>query len=260
MFRGRHIRPITIAFAFLFAVPPAVGQIAPGSRVRYEVAATWLGFTPGGNVQTNSNRVNFVSDLGIATRQSQVAFRFLARPWNRGGIFFEFIPYRFSGEQAITRSFRFGGVTYPVNESITAKASLNHVAVGYQYDAIESTKVELAVLGAAVYIGVDATATGTSVGENAVQRAIPFPLAGLAVRFAPDLQTSRLSFRGEARGMTFGSYGHYVDGAVAVGLDVSPHVTVEAGYRFVDGEGHHAAKGGALNFRGPAITFRLHDR
>src|SRR5688572_7987229 len=84
-----------------------------GRTTEYEASASWLGLTPGGNVQTNSNRVDFRSDLGIDGMQSQFGFWFSMKPWGRSGLFVEFIPYRFDGELTTSRSFRFGGITYP---------------------------------------------------------------------------------------------------------------------------------------------------
>src|SRR5262245_8819473 len=93
--------------AFLFVISlllmaqTSTGQESAGKADGYEVAASWLAFAPSGNVQTNSNRVQFASDLGIGGTQSQVGFWFLIQPWHRNGLFAEFIPYRFDGEQTI---------------------------------------------------------------------------------------------------------------------------------------------------------------
>jgi len=234
-------------------------QEAPGKVFRSELSASWLGLTPGGNVVTNSNRVNFVSDLGIDRKQSQVGLRFLVKPWRRDAIFVEFVPYRFDGAQTIMRSFRFGGVTYAVNESITAKAALNFVSLGYQHDILNRSRLEVGLVAALAYMGVRATASITSAGSAEVNRDIPLPLAGFAARYSPAAQP-RFSIRGSIRGMTFGSYGRYVDGGGAFGFALTQHVAVEAGYQVVDGVGHHATRGAEINLRGPAITLRLHDK
>ena len=81
----------------------------------------------------------------------------------------------------------------------------------------------------------------------------------MSAQYSPTL-TSQFIFRGDFRGMTFGSYGNYLDVAGALGWNLSPNVALEGGYRVVDGKGHHRTRGGDLNFRGPTITLRLHDR
>jgi hypothetical protein len=59
--------------------------------------------------------------------------------------------------------------------------------------------------------------------------------------------------------MTFGSYGSYIDVSGALAFNLSQHIRIEAGYRTVDGAGHNETRGADLNFRGPTITFRMHD-
>src|SRR5215469_6920790 len=128
--------------ALLLMSQSSIAQAHSGQTDGYEFSASWLPFTPSGNVQTNSNRVQFASDLGIDGTQSQVGFWFLIQPWNRNGLFAEFIPYRFDGEQTNTRSFRFGGVTYPSNQSLTSKATLNYVSAGYLRDIVNRAGIQ----------------------------------------------------------------------------------------------------------------------
>src|SRR5262245_52328016 len=121
-------RMFFLVTAIVLGVQTLSAQESPGKVYGYEVSGSWLGFAPKGDVQTNSNRVEFESDLGIDGMQSQPAFWFLVKPWYRSGLFGEFIPYRFNGEETITRSFRFGGVTYAANQPVSAKAALNYVS------------------------------------------------------------------------------------------------------------------------------------
>jgi len=257
-----HVSVVHLMFAIFTAfliAPTLIAQETPGKVIRYEVTASWLGLTPSGNVLTNSNSVDFVSDLGIDRRQSQVGFSFFMQPWNRGGMFVEVIPYRFSGENTVSRSFRFGGVTYPVNESLSAKATLNYVSFGYEHGIVSRRRLSVGLQAGAAYIGVRARATSPSIGSADVNRDVPFPLVGFVARYSPVATKPQFSIRGAIRGMTFGSYGRYIDGSGGLGFNLSRHVMLEAGYRVVDGEGHHKTRGADLNFRGPTITLRVHD-
>jgi hypothetical protein len=254
----KAVNHFLLIVAGLLTPHTSLAQVAPGEAFHYEAAVSWLAFSPGGNVQTNSNRVDFRSDLGIDDMQSQFGFWFLAKPWERNGIFVEFIPYRYDGELTITRSYRFGGVTFPVNQPVTAKASLTWISGGYHRDLVDRSGVQLGLLVGAGYMAVRSEATSPAVGTAEVDRDVPFPIVGLSTRYWPAPQ-SNFSFRGDVRAMTFGSYGHYIDAAAMVGYNVSRHVTLEGGYRVVDGEGHHRTRGADLIFRGPTITLRLHD-
>ena len=247
-----------VVIAVLLMLQTAVAQESPGQVDGYEVSASWLGFAPHGNVQTNSNLVEFDSDLGIDGMQSQVGFWFLIKPWHRSGLFGEFIPYRFNGEQIITSSFRFGGVTYAANQPVTAKATLNYISFGYLHDVVNRAHFEGRLLAGVAYFGLRSRATSPSVGTAEVNRDVPFPLVGFLGRYSPS-EDSHFSVCGDVRGMTFGSYGNYIDVSGALALNLSQHITLEAGYRAVDGHGHHKTRGADLNFRGPTITFRMHD-
>src|SRR5215510_1457377 len=257
MFRMEVVCFFFVVFAGFSTVPVLIAQISPGKTAQSEVSVGWLGLTPSGNVLTNSNRVDFVSDLGIHRMQSQAGVWFATKR-NRSGLFVEFIPYRFSGDRTITRSFRFGGVTYPVNERITATASLNYISAGYQRSFVDRPSLELALQAGAVYIGVRARANSPSIGSAEVNRDVPFPLVGLGMRYSPS-EKSRFSIRSQTRGMTFGSYGKYIDVAGYLGFKLSQHVDIDAGYRLIDGEGHHATRGAELKFHGSTIGLRIHD-
>lgn len=244
------------------AARPLHSQDPAAETVAYEATAGWLGITPRGNVQTNSNRVDFESDLGMGTLQSHLTFRFDIKPSDRKRIMIEFIPYRFNGENTIERGFRFGGVTYNVNERVEAKASLNYISAGFEYDFVNQPRVDVGVIGAIAYLGLRAKANSPSAGEAEVDRDIGFPLAGLAARFTPSSREPGLTIRVEGKGMSFGSYGQYFDGDGALGFRLAANVTLEAGYRFVHGDGHNSTgtRGAKFNFHGPTIRLRLHDR
>src|SRR5262245_36595355 len=242
----------------LLVGPKATAQEAAGKAIHYEISASWLGLTPGGKVQTNSNRVDFVSDLGIDGMASQAGFAFLVRPWNRSGVFGEFIPYRFSGEQTLERGFRFGGVSYDVNEAVSSEASLNYLSFGYHRNIVDRSRIEVGVRVGAAYMGVKARASSPSAGSAEVNRNVLFPLVGLVTQYFPG--NRGLNLRGEIRGMTFGGYGGYLDVGGAIGFTLSPRMTLDAGYRAVNGDGHSRTRGAEVNFRGPVVTFRLHDR
>jgi hypothetical protein len=247
-----------ILIALLLMAQVSIAQEPQGKVNGYEVSAAWLAFAPSGNVQTNSNRVQFGSDLGIDGTQSQVGFGFQIKPWHRNGLFAEFIPYRFDGEQTTTRSFRFGGETYPSNQSVTAKATLNYVSAGYLRDIVNRARIDGRLLAGVAYFGLRARASSPSVGTAEVNRDVPFPLVGFLARYSP-AEDSQWALRGDIRGMTFGSYGSYIDVSGAFAFNLSQHISIEAGYRAVDGAGHHNTRGADLNFRGPTITFRMHD-
>jgi len=252
---------LLFVMAFLLFNPAASldAQTPSAETTAYEFSAAWVGVTPRGTVTTNSNTVDFLADLGMASLQSQARFHFTIRPSERKRIFIEFLPYRFSGENIVERDFRFGGVTYKASERITSKASLKYVAAGFQYDFVHRQRVDAGIIGAVAYLGLSADAVSTSAGNSEVDRNIGFPLAGGAVRFSPVSRLPWLTIRAEGKGMSFGSYGHYVEGAAGIGFRMASHFTLESGYRMVDGDGHQGTRGAKFRLNGPFIGIRVHD-
>jgi hypothetical protein len=259
MIRATKVSSLLLFIAGLSVGPIAMAQAPAGKAIHYEISASWLGFTPGGNVQTNSNLVDFGSDLGIDGMTSQAGFSFLVRPGERSGVFGEFIPYRFNGAQTLARGFRFGGVSYDVNETVTAKASLTYLSFGYHRQIVNRPRLAVGLRGGAAFIGVNAQASSPSAGSAEVTRDVLFPLAGVVAQYFPSVKRG-FNLRGEIRGMSFGSYGGFIDAGGAIGFILSPRMTLDAGYRVISGDGHHRTRGAELNFRGPVISFRLHDR
>ena len=258
-------RPAILGFQAVFFVvtlllmsQSSIAQASAGKVDTYEFSASWLLFAPSGNVQTNSNRVQFGPDLGIDGTQSQVGFWFLIQPWYRNGLFVEFIPYRFDGEQTTMKSFRFGGVTYPSNQSVTSKATLNYVSAGYLRDIVNRAHIEGRLLAGIAYFGLRSSISNPSIGAAEVNRDVPFPLVGFLARYSR-ADDSQWGLRGDIRGMSFGSDGNYIDVSGAFAFNLSRHISIEAGYRTIDGAFHHGTRGADLNFRGPTITFRMHD-
>jgi hypothetical protein len=258
MSRATTVSSLFLIMAGLLSGPVSTAQEAAGRALHYEISAAWLGLTPGGNVKTNSNVVDFSSDLGIDGLTSQAGFGFLISPWDRSGIFGEFIPYRFDGAQTTARGFRFGGISYSADQPVAAQAKLNYVSFGYQRNLVNRPRLELGLRAGAAYMGVNARASSPAAGSAEVNRDILFPLAGLLVKYFAAKRGVNL--RGEVRGMSFGGYGRYLDVSGAIGFSLSPRMTLDAGYRAIDGEGHNTTRGAELNFRGPVITFRMHDR
>src|SRR6476661_10482944 len=82
---------VVVIVAGFAARPALIAQVAPGQTAQTEFSAGWLGLTPGGNVLTNSNQVDFVSDLGIRRMQAQAGLWFATKR-NRSGLFVEDIP------------------------------------------------------------------------------------------------------------------------------------------------------------------------
>src|SRR5437870_361016 len=92
-----------------------------------EFTGSYWRLNPSGNVQTTSTRVDLRSDLGIQDRKNQGLFKVVVKPGQKHRINFEVIPYRFKGQNNVSRTFQLGGVSYPFQDRITSEAKMNYI-------------------------------------------------------------------------------------------------------------------------------------
>jgi hypothetical protein len=91
---------------------------------------------------------------------------------------------------------------------------------------------------------------------------IPLPTVGAEFRVFPIPGSRRLSVSGEARGLSVGRYGSFLQYHAELGVYLSGGLTVRGGYRVLDLDGHTADKTDrvAPRFAGPVISLEFRDR
>src|SRR5215471_15384745 len=128
----------------------------------------WL--HPSGTIQTSSGGVDLRSDLGIDEHKGTGVFRAVVKPGSRHRINFEVIPYRFKGENTITRTFELGGRTYPVQDHISSDLEINYIFGGYQYDFVNNSLGHVGVGGGIAYFDGSASATSQVLGITGIEK------------------------------------------------------------------------------------------
>src|SRR5262249_57188202 len=103
---------------------------------------------------------------------------------------------------------------------------LNYVSAGYLREIINRAHIQGRLLAGVAYFGLRSSASSPSVGSAEVNRDVPFPLVGFLARYSPG-EDSQWSLRGEIRGMTFGSYGSYLDVSGALAFNLSQNISIE---------------------------------
>ena len=178
----------------------------------------------------------------------------------RHGFTVEFVPYRLNGDNSLTRTFRFNGRDYPVQDRIHSEASLNYFFGGYQYDLVKAQRGYLELVAGVGYFGASVRVESQQVGTGTEQRRMPLPMIGGKLRIFP-FGEGTFNINGEVKGMSFGSYGRYIQPNVNAALAIAPHVRVQAGFNLVDADGNNSdrAKGFKVRFAGPIFSLQVHD-
>ena len=136
-----------------------------------------------------------------------------------------------------SRDITCGDRTFQAGAQVTADVNFLDIAPGYQYDIIRRdhgflglevdvnlihTKASLAIAG---NIG---NVTGSGSGTRSLWA--PLPAIGPVFRWYPLRDSNRLSIGGSFRGMPFFGYGNFMAARGDVGVGLTQHLNVRAGY------------------------------
>jgi hypothetical protein len=254
-------RSLIFLVLFFFTVPLR-GQDPDHEDFTVEgsVGAWWV--RPSGNVLSNGSRADLRADLGMLSRDAHPSVRATLKPSRKNRIVFETIPYKFDGDQSLTRSFTFSNVTYTIQDRISARTDVKYFFGGYQRDFVSSSLAHAGLLAGLAYIDGDANVRSQTRGLAGSETAeIPFPLAGAEFRMFP-AAGRYFSLSGELKGLPLGGYGHYFQTIINIGVNMNENLTIQAGYSYLNADVHqrNSGNGFKLDFRGPVISLQFRDR
>jgi hypothetical protein len=223
-------------------------------------ASAWI-LHSSGHIQSGSLPIDLRTDLGVEQNTPTFFGKLVVKPARRHRIVLEGTPFDLSGRQAVTRSITYRGRTFNVSDTVVLSARLDYLYAGYQYDVVSRPSGHLGFEIGGAYLNGTGTLRGLESGMTATQKqTIGLPLVGAEFRVSPLPGFRVLELNGEAKGMTLGDYGHYMQGAANLGIRLRAF-TFEGGYRIVDADVHDTTvnrSGVAPFFRGPVagIVFR----
>jgi hypothetical protein len=196
---------------------------------------------PSGSIHgsNDSGSVDLNKDLGFEsypTFSGKVDWKFT----RKNHLYLSATPLDTSRQTVLNRTFTFQGQTF--STGLTTSSSLNTLAIapGYQYDFIRRKRGHLGLglqvdfFNTTAKISAAAQVTGDGVHHNAVSASgsllAPIPVAG------PDFRlyltnSPRLFVQGNVLGMYLFGYGNFVSTVGDVGVTLSKHFAVIAGYQ-----------------------------
>lgn len=251
---------------------------ADGGPEHFKIEVTTSAWTvnASGQLLIDGTAFDLVHDLTVGQNQPTFFGKVVVKPGRRHRIVIEGTPFRLNGKGVVDRTVSFRGRQYAVNAAATSSADLNYLFAGYQYDVISRPMGHLGFSVGGAYLSAagqvqesSATISYALLGE--VYTGIPgvtlsktetvgVPLTGMEFRVFPIPHHPIVEVNGEARGMGFGSYGHFVEGAANGGINLG-HFAIEAGYRTVVADIHSSSQlpsGIFAHLHGPiySVVFR----
>jgi hypothetical protein len=210
-----------------------------------------------GDMAADGERLDFRSDLGLSENEGAVVPEIL---FSLGSLGFRLDAFslQYEGENEITRSFTFGGVTFQISEDVASRVRINHLRLLGTLALVRTDFLELRLQGGVAIFDLDGRVTGSISGTSTASGTIPIPVVGVLVQ----AKVSRLLFEVDVTGLTvdFGDVeGTTLDARVAVGLTFLKVAAVRVGYRIVvvDGSAGDLALDGTLDgfFVGLSVSF-----
>lgn len=232
-----------VTFVALLAVPATVRGQASEEFDNYKVRLDtfWFYSYPTGTIQGQGDTVpvDFHKDLGFnpySTFSGMVDWKF-----TRKNHFYLVIDPLFSSKTTtLNKTITFQGQTFEVGAQVNSELHAFFIAPGYQYDIIRRRRGHLGIgvqfdlfnstakISATGQVNGGGAVSGTASASGSLLA--PIPVAGPQFRLYLT-NSPRLFVEGNVYGMYFFGYGSFISTADTIGVTLSKHVSVNAGYQ-----------------------------
>lgn len=226
--------------AVLILTPSLHAQSEDFDRYKIRISGFWFYSHPTVTLEGEGHNgfVDFDRDFGFDT-YSTFAGKIDWKFTRKNHLYVSASPFIQSRQVVLNRTISFRGQTFPVG--ITAKGELSAVLIapGYQYDIIRRKRGHLGIAAQIDLFNTTGTLNAAAqVYNNGVQSAAifsqasllaPIPVAGPEFRLYLT-NSPRLFVEGNIYGMYLFGYGNFISSAGDLGLSLSKHLSINAGY------------------------------
>ena len=222
-----------------------IAAAAEPENFHFEVTVSGWHKSVRGHLQAGGLPVDLHSDLALDDAWTLFG-RASVKAGRRNRFFVEGAPYRFDGDNALSRAIVYAGETYTINEEIASHSELDYLDAGYQFDVISQEGGHLGLNVSGAYLHALGTITAADLGISGVKaKTIGLPLAGIEGRVFFPPRWKFFFLEGDVKGMALGGYGHFVQGGAYIGAG-SGHVAIRTGYQVLDADVHEKNDGSGI--------------
>jgi hypothetical protein len=259
----RHLTPALIVLSFGAATLAqaqgvGLGQGELPAAERYTVRVEYREFRPTleGKISKGSGGVagtllDFKDDLGIDDERTFELHGTL-RLKEKHKLRVSYTPFDYSevpGHRA-PRTFDFDDTRFDRDALLGTNLKGTLWFGGYEWDFVSGERGFLGLIVGARVLDVDALLVAPEQGEREQDSVrAPVPVIGAALR----LYQGRVSFEGEATGLSIGSRGHLYDFSAGVRVHFSDRIAAMGGYRYLDLTGEDEPD--EIEYRSSGIQF-----
>jgi hypothetical protein len=228
---------------FLVMVAPELKAQSTDDFDSYKVRLEghWVYSNPSGSIEgsAENSAIDLKGTLGYksySTFAGKLDWKFT----RKNHLYFVGIPFNRSHETVLTRTIVFEGKTFQAGLTTHSNLDANMYGIGYQYDIIRRKRGHLGIAAQLnlfdVQASIDATAQVTGDGvHHAAASASGSSLALIPVA-GPEFRlyltnSPRVFIDGQVTGMYFFGYGNFVSAGGSLGVSITRHVGLKAGYQ-----------------------------
>jgi hypothetical protein len=240
---GFKLLMVILCLLFLAVAVPELQAQSTNEFDSYKVRLEgyWIYSNPSGSVQgsADSGAIDLKGTLGFksySTFSGKLDWRFT----RKNHLYFVGVPFNRSNETVLTRTVVFEGKTFEAGLTTQSSLDATMYGFGYQYDIIRRKRGHLGIAAQFnlfdTYASINAAAqvTGDGVHHAAVSASgsllAPIPVAGPEFRLYLT-NSPRVFLDGQVYGMYFFGYGSFVSTAGSLGLSITKHIGIKAGYQ-----------------------------
>jgi hypothetical protein len=224
---------------------------------RIEVKASVWRMNTDGALRADGTPVDLVSDLGVGQRKLTYDGEFVFRFGRKHRLVVEGRPISIRGLNTVNRDVTYFGENYSVSETLKSSAEMNYIYAGFHHDWMRGKLGRIGSSVGAAYLGLSGSVQALQSGVDK-KNSTPFglPLTGFDFRLFPIPGKRWIEIEGGVRGLSAGSYGHWIEGSASAGGRIGP-IGALVGYREMLVNFHQTgvnANGLNFRFRGPMVS------
>jgi hypothetical protein len=205
---------------------------------RFRVEGNWWFSSPSGyfGARSNNSYFDINRDFGFgsySTFSGKIDWRF----GRKHHLLFTVAPVNNSRTVTLNRTVEFQGQTFDLGAQVSAHIRSLTFAPGYQYDIIRrdhgylGLEVDFNLLDTEATLKTAANVNGVGGATSASKSFLaPLPAFGPTGRWYPLHNSNRLSLDGSFTGMSFFGYGNFIRTRANVGVGLTDHLALRAGY------------------------------
>jgi len=184
-----------------------------------------------GHLASSGDGLDFESDLGINDTET-VILPVIQLSFASLGLRLSGFLAEFSGDNRISRTFSFGGLSFDVDEQVRSEVQIQNLRAVFYYSIFKTGMLHIALEGGISYFHLEGLLVGESSGTAREETDLPIPVFGVLARG----KFGRVMAELEVSGFTIDISdveGTLIDVQVSVGMTVFKVVAVRAGYRLI---------------------------